>query len=82
MTQDPWHKVPPRGLEFRIFTSSKNPLTSSGFEPGNLASRGEHITPRPLRPTSIPNILGLKIPNHSSVHSIRWRPTWGVTENP
>ena len=44
-------KVSPGGLVFRIFTSWKNPSTSGGFEPANLESRGEHITPRPPRPT-------------------------------
>ena len=30
----------------------KNPSTSAGFEPANLGSRGQHVTPRPPRPTS------------------------------
>ena len=34
-----------------IFTSSKNPSTSAGFEPVNIGSHGEHVTPRPPRPT-------------------------------
>ena len=33
----------------RIFTSWKNQLTSAGFEPANLGSRGEHVTPRLTR---------------------------------
>ena len=52
-TRDPQLKVPPRGLVLRIFTSWKNPSTSAGFEPANLGSQGEHVTPRLPRPTSI-----------------------------
>ena len=33
------------------FTSWKNPSTSAGFEPANLGSRNEHVTPKPPRPT-------------------------------
>ena len=50
-TQDPQLKLPPRGLVLRIFTSWKSLSTSVGFEPANLGSRGEHVTPRPPRPT-------------------------------
>ena len=46
-------KVPPGGLVLRIFTSWKNPLTSAEFQPANLGSRGEHVTPRPPRPTNL-----------------------------
>ena len=46
----PQVKVPPVGLLLRIFTSWKNPSTSARFEPANLGSRGEHVTPRPPRP--------------------------------
>ena len=31
----------------------KNPSTSVGFEPANLGSRGEYVTPRPPRPTRL-----------------------------
>ena len=41
--------VPPGGIVIRIFTSWKNPSTLAGFEPANLESRGEHVTPRPPR---------------------------------
>ena len=46
---DSWPQliVPPGGLVLRIFTSWKNQSTSAGFEPANLGSRGEHVTPRP-----------------------------------
>ena len=50
-TRDPQLKVPPGGLGLRLFTSWKNPLTSAGFKPTNLGSRGEYITPRAPRPT-------------------------------
>ena len=42
-TRDPQLKVPPGGLVLRIFT------TSTGCEPANLGSCGEHVTPRPPR---------------------------------
>ena len=46
-TRDPQLKVPPGGLVLRIFTSWKNSSTSAA----NLASRGEHVSPRPPRLT-------------------------------
>ena len=46
-------KVPPGGLGLRIFTSWKNSSILARFEPANLGSRGDHITPRPPRPTII-----------------------------
>ena len=54
-TWDTLLKVPPGGLVLRIFTSWKNPSTSVGFVPANLGSRGEHVTPRPPRPTMTVN---------------------------
>ena len=45
-TRDLQLKVRPGGHVFRIFTPWKNLLTSVGFEPVNLGSRGEHGTPR------------------------------------
>ena len=51
-TLDPKPKVPPGGLVLRILTPWKNPFTSVGFEPANLGSRGEHVTPRPPRSTT------------------------------
>ena len=45
-TLDPQLNVPPVGLVLRMFTSWKNPSTSAGFEPANLGSLGEHVTPR------------------------------------
>ena len=50
-TRDPQLKVRPGGLVLRIFTTLKNPSTSAGYEPANLGSRGEHVTPRPSRLT-------------------------------
>ena len=41
----PQLKVPPRRLVLKIFTSWKNPSTLAGFEPANLGSRDEHVTP-------------------------------------
>ena len=50
-TRNPKLKVPSGGLLLRIFMSWKSLSTSVGFEPANLRSRGEHVTPRPPRPT-------------------------------
>ena len=50
-TREPQFKVRSGGLALRNFTSWKNPSTSAGFEPANLGSQGEHVTPRPPRPT-------------------------------
>ena len=55
--RDPQLKAPPGGLVLRIFTSSKNPSTSAGFEPANLGSRYEHVTPRTARPTTFKSCL-------------------------
>ena len=35
----------------RLKSVPEDPSTSVGFEPANLKSRGEHVTPRPPRPT-------------------------------
>ena len=53
LTRDSQLKVPPEGLVLRIFTSWKSSSTTAGFEPANLGSWGEHVTPRPPRPTYI-----------------------------
>ena len=58
--RDPQLKVPPEGLVIRILMSWKNPSTSVGFEPTNLGSRGEHVTPRPPRPTMVELLSELK----------------------
>ena len=31
----------------------KNPKASAGFEPANLGTKGQHATPRPLKPYNI-----------------------------
>ena len=38
----------PEDLRSGFLRPEKNPSTSAGFEPTNLGSRGEHVTPRPL----------------------------------
>jgi hypothetical protein len=47
-TWDTQLKVPSGELLLRIFRSSKNLSTLAGFQPANLESRGEQVTPRPL----------------------------------
>ena len=32
------------------FFALKNPTASAGFEPANLGTKGQHVTPRPARP--------------------------------
>ena len=56
-TRDPQLKVSPPRIVLRIFTSWKNPSTSAGFEPTSLESRGEHGTPRSLRPTEMSPLM-------------------------
>ena len=50
-TRDPQLKVPPGGLVLMSLRPEKNPSTSARFQPANLGSRGEHVTPRPPRST-------------------------------
>ena len=39
-------------VSHRFNLSFLNPSTSVGFEPANLGSRAEYVTPRPQSPTS------------------------------
>ena len=41
---------PPKEGVLRIFFALKNPTASAGFEPANLGTKGQHATPRPLKP--------------------------------
>jgi hypothetical protein len=43
-------KVPPGGLRSLNFSVLKNSMTSAGFEPASLRSRGGNVTSRPRRP--------------------------------
>ena len=38
---------PPKEGVLRIFFRHKNPTASTGFEPANLGTKGQHATPRP-----------------------------------
>ena len=40
----------PKEGVLRIFFRPKNPKSSAGFEPANLGTKGQHATPRPLKP--------------------------------
>ena len=64
----PQLKVPPGGLILRILRPEKNPSTSAGFEHANPGSRGEHVIPRPLKPTihSLKESLSLVITSRVS----------------
>ena len=42
---------PPALSPSGVLCTEKNPSTLVGFEPVNLGSRGEHVTPRPPRST-------------------------------
>jgi hypothetical protein len=39
------------------FFALKNPTASARFEPPNLGTKGQHATPRPLKPHSSPTVL-------------------------
>ena len=41
---------PPKEGVLRIFFALKNPTASAGFEPANLATKGQHATSRPPKP--------------------------------
>ena len=60
-TRDPQLKVSPGMLVVRIFTSWKNPSILAGFEPANLGSRGEHVSPSPPRPICIAHYINVVI---------------------
>jgi hypothetical protein len=40
---------PPNEGVLGDFFALKNPTASAGFEPANLATKGQHSTPRPLK---------------------------------
>ena len=44
---------PPKEGVLRIIFALKNPTASAGFEPANLDTKGQHATPRPLKPLSV-----------------------------
>jgi len=41
---------PPKEGVLRIFSRPKNSTASAGFEPANLGTKGQHVTPRPPKP--------------------------------
>ena len=41
---------PPKEGLLRIFFALKNPTASAGFEPANLGTKSQHVTPRPPKP--------------------------------
>ena len=43
---------PPKEGVLRIFRP-KNPTASTGFEPANLGTKGQHATPRPPKPLNV-----------------------------
>jgi hypothetical protein len=52
MTWDRWLYFPSEGRRAEDFFALKNPTASAGFEPANLGTKGQHATPRPLKPLS------------------------------
>jgi hypothetical protein len=44
---------PPKEGVLRIFFVLKNPKASTGFEPANLGTKGQHATSRPPKPISM-----------------------------
>jgi hypothetical protein len=49
-TQDRQLYFPSDGRRAEDFFTLKNPTASAGFEPANLGTKGQHATPRPLKP--------------------------------
>jgi hypothetical protein len=41
---------PSEGRHAEDFFALKNPMASPGFEPLNLGTKGQHVTPKPLKP--------------------------------
>jgi hypothetical protein len=50
MTWDRRLYFPSEGRRAEDFFALKNPMASAGFEPANLGTKGQHATPRPLKP--------------------------------
>ena len=46
---------PSEGRRAEDFFALKNPTASSGFEPANLGTKGQHATSRPLKPLECSN---------------------------
>ena len=53
MTWDWWLYFPSEGRCAEEFFALKNPMALAGFEPANLGTKGQHATPRPLKPLSV-----------------------------
>ena len=50
MTWDKRLYFPPEGRRAEDFFALKDPTASSGFEPANLGTKGQHATSRPPKP--------------------------------
>ena len=50
MTWDRRLYFPSEGRRAEDFFALKNPTASTGFEPANLSTKGQHATPRPPKP--------------------------------
>ena len=53
MTWDRRLYFPSEGRRAEDFFALKNPTASAGFDPANLGNKGQHATPRPLKPLCI-----------------------------
>ena len=49
---DGFTSLPKEGV-LRIFSPLKIPTASAGFEPANLGTKSQHVTPRPLKPPCV-----------------------------
>ena len=45
MTWDQWLYFPSEGRRAEDFFALKNPTAPAGFEPANLGTKGQHVTP-------------------------------------
>jgi hypothetical protein len=53
MTWDRWLYFPSEGRRIEDFFALKNPTASAWFKPVNLGTKGQHATPKPLKPLKI-----------------------------
>jgi hypothetical protein len=50
MTRDRRLYFPSEEKRAEDFFACKHPTASAGFEPANLGTKGQHVTPRPPKP--------------------------------
>jgi hypothetical protein len=61
MGQDGFTSPPNEGVLRDFFFALKIPTASSGFEPANFGSKGQHSTSRPPKPLSLCHLQSCKM---------------------